>query len=448
MLIEHISEAVGKTPLLRIPESVTGIPADKLVVYAKLEHLNPFGSLKDRPAIGMLSKELEGIAARGETVIDTSSGNMAKAMALLCSIKGVNFRIVSNRIKVPEVKRVLQLLGVHIDEFPDLAACPDPSDPNSPDQYIERIMAAEPGAFYNPQQFFNPQNPNAHYQGTGQEIFADGGAMDFLLAGVGTAGSSQGVSRLLKEKNPSLETIGVIAAKGQQVPGIRSADYNQMNEIGLFDKSLYSHLISVSTEEAIDGALSLIRQCGVMSGISAGAQFAALVKHFKPLAPAFTEQKKVVFIVCDRAEWYLSIFQKYRPELFALPSRRQSVRTVTDEEAQAAPRVSVEEATEWLDAGAIVVDMRGMLGYTTSHIPGAIHMSTDELADKSEWGLPFSTKHKVLFVCPIGEESRKFAAFFSRRGLDCASLDGGFEAWLDSDGATERAARQNQYGEL
>ena len=441
MLINHISEAVGNTPLLRIPESVTGIPASKLEVYAKLEHLNPFGSLKDRPAINMLINELDGILSRGETVIDTSSGNMAKAMALMCSIRGIKFRIVTNRIKVPEVKRVLQLLGVQIDEFPDLAACPDPTDPNSPDQYIERIMASEPGKFFNPQQFFNPLNPDAHNKGTGQEIFADAGAVDFLFAGVGTAGSSQGVARFLKEKNPALQTFGVVATKGQQIPGIRSNEYNQMGEIGLFSKGLYAEFITVSTDEAIDGSLALIRQCGVMAGISAGAQFAALLKHFKELAPKFTEPKKAVFIVCDRAEWYLSLFQKHRPELFQLPSRRESVRTVTDKQANEAPQISVEEAVKWLaePSGLLVVDMRGMLAYTTSHIPGSIHLSAEELADKSEWGVPFSNGQRVLFVCPVGEESRKFAAFFASRGIKCASLEGGFAAWRDEEQATERS---------
>lgn len=443
MLITHIAQAAGQTPLLLIPESVTGIPAGKLQVYAKLEHLNPFGSLKDRPAINMLTNELEGILNRQETVIDTSSGNMAKAMALLCSISGIKFRIVTNRIKVPEVKRILQLLGAQIDEFPDLAACPDPSDPNSPDQYIERIMTAEPGRFFNPQQFFNPLNPEAHQKGTGQEIFADGGAMDFFFAGVGTAGSSKGVGNFLKEKNPALETFGVIAAKGQQIPGIRSNEYNQMNEIGLFERSFYSQLLAVTTEEAIDGALTLIRSCGILCGISAGAQFAALIKHFREEAKTFTEQKKAVFIVCDRAEWYLSLFQKHRPELFQLPARRPSVRTVTDREAAQAPLLTVQEAAAWLDqpAGLIVVDLRGMLAYTTSHIPGSIHMSAEELTDKSEWGLPFANGQRVLFVCPVGEESKKFAAFFKSRGLNCASLEGGYQAWRDADQPTERSTR-------
>ena len=232
MLIKHITEAIGNTPLLEIDPKVHGLK--NINLYAKLEHLNPFGSLKDRPALGLLRDELAALAAGNKTAIESSSGNMAKAMTLICSTHGIPFRIVTNRIHVREVKQILQLVGAQIDEFPGMSSCPDPRDPNNPLAYIERSMAAEPGKFFHGSQYTNEKNPDAHYKTTGPEILADAGTIDFLITGLGTAGSSGGVGRFLKEKNPNLKIVGLVAPKGQVIPGIRSAD--EMYEVGLFKK--------------------------------------------------------------------------------------------------------------------------------------------------------------------------------------------------------------------
>ena len=354
-------------------------------------------------------------------------------------MRGIPFRIVTNKVQVKEVKQILQLLGAQIDEFPGLSACPDPTDPNNPLAYIERVMAAEPGKFFHASQFTNPKNSDAHKDTTGPEIFADAGSMDYLFAGLGTSGSSRGVGQFLQEKNPALKTIGIVAPKGQHLPGIRSAD--EMFEVGLFERNFYEQIVEATTNEAIDAMLVLIRQLGVMSGPTGGAQFAAALKYLKSVDASLTEKKNAVFIVCDRTEWYLSFLQKHRPELFELTKRKDSVRTVTDEQAKLAPSLSVDEATKWIanSKSLVIVDLRGSLAFKASHIPGSINMPAEGLEDLSEWGVPFSNDHRVLFICPVGEQSRKFAAFFKSRGVDCTSLTGGFIAWRDGGKPTERS---------
>ena len=438
MLIRNITEAIGRTPLLEVDPEVHGLK--NILLFAKLENLNPFGSLKDRPALNLLKDNMQSILAGSQTVIESSSGNMAKAMQLICSMRDIPFRIVTNKVQVREVKQILQLLGAQIDEFPGLSACPDPTDPNNPLAYIERVMAANPGQFFHASQFTNEKNSQAHEESTGPEIFADAGNIDYLIAGLGTSGSSRGVGQFLKTKNPQLKTIGVVAPKGQHLPGIRSVD--EMFEVGLFHKEFYEEVVEVTTDEAIDAMLVLIRKLGIMSGPTGGAQFAAALRHLKEIDGTLTEKKSAVFIVCDRTEWYLSFLQKNRPELFELTKRKDSVRTVSEDDAKSSPQLKVDEAAKWIanPKALVVVDLRGSLAFKASHIPGSINMPAEGLEDLSEWGVPFSNGHRVLFVCPVGEQSKKFAAFFKGRGIDCASLAGGFIAWRDGGKTTERSA--------
>lgn len=445
MLIKSVLEVVGQTPLLEIDARVHGLKNIKL--YAKLEHLNPFGSLKDRPAWNMLSEYLPAVMAAGQTVIESSSGNMAKAMQTICSMHGVPFRVVTNRIHVTEVKQMLQLLGAEVNEFPGMSSCPDPSDPNNPVAFIEREIAAHPGKYFHTTQYTNDRNTAAHQNKTGPEIVADlGGAkpgaakVDYFIAGLGTTGSSRGVSEHLRSLNKDLSIVGVVAKKGQVIPGIRNAD--EMYEVGLFKKDMYKEVVEVDVAEAIDGVLTLCRKLGVLAGPTSGAAYAAALKHLRAIDAQLTEPRTAVFIVCDRVEPYLSYLQKYRPELFGVAGRRkESARTVSAEVIARAPEVTVDKVTEWLAAsagGSLVVDMRGSLAFKASRISGSINLPAEQLEDMSERGVPFATSQRVLFVCPTGDQSRRFAAYFASQGVDCASLTGGFIAWRDSGKPLEK----------
>lgn len=438
MLVKSVFELIGNTPLLEIDRSVHGLKNIRL--YAKLEHLNPFGSLKDRAAWNILSEEVAALSAENQTVIESSSGNMAKAMTVICGMHGVPFRVVTNRIPVREVKQMLQLLGAEVSEFPGLSSCPDPTDPNNPIAQIEREMAANPGKYFHTSQFTNEKNTAAHKNRTGPEIVLDlasAGGVDYFITGMGTTGSSRGAGEHLKAVNDKLQVLGVVAKKGHVVPGIRNSD--EMHEVGLFKKDFYDNILEVDTDDAIDGMLTLSRKPGVLAGPTSGASFTAALRHLKAIDATLTSQRNAVFIVCDRVEWYLSYLQKYRPELFGLSLRKDSPRSLSEEDASGAAESTVEEAKKALsEKPPLVVDLRGSLAYKAGHIAGSINIPAEQLDEICRFGVPFPAGQKVLLVCPVGDESRRFTAFLSKRGVDCSSLKGGFIAWRDAGEAVAR----------
>jgi len=442
MLVRHVSELIGNTPLFEIPQSVHGLK--NINLFAKLELLNPFGSVKDKSAWNVLKDDIEQIAAEGKTVIESSSGNMAKAMQLVCSVYGVPFKIVTNRIKVREVKQVLQLLGADVDELPGLSECPDPTDPNDPITFIEQMMSANPGKYFHTSQYTNEKNIDAHYHSTGKEIHddlkaANAGEVDFFVGGLGTTGSTRGSGTYLKEQNKDMKNIGVIASKGHLLPGIRNVD--EMYEVGLFRKDFYDEIIEVSMDESIDAMLTMVKKCGILAGPTGGGSLAAAIKYLKPLDEKLTRKHNAVFIVCDRIEWYISYLQKNRPELFGLAVKKDTVKAVTQEEIDKAPELDVDDL-EALIAKAdkpVIVDMRGALAFKASRIPGSINIPADNLEDIADMGVPFGTSQKVILVCPTGDVSRRFAAYFKGKEIDCHSLTGGFVAWRDADKTMEKS---------
>lgn len=443
MLVKHVTDLIGHTPLFEIPQEVHGLK--NINLYAKLELLNPFGSVKDKSAWNVLKEDIESIKKEGKTVIESSSGNMAKAMQLVCSVYGVPFKIVTNRIKVREVKQILQLVGAEVDELPGLSECPDPTDPNDPITFIEQIMSANPGKYFHTSQYTNEKNIHAHYHSTGTEIQKDldeagAGLVDYFVGGLGTTGSTRGSGTYLKEKNPEMKNVGVIASKGHLLPGIRNVD--EMYEVGLFRKDFYDDIVEVSMDESIDAMLTLIRQCGILAGPTGGGSLAAAMKYLKPLDATLTRKHNCVFIVCDRVEWYLSYLQKNKPEIFGLSVKKDSVKAVTKEDAENAPEVDVDQLSELVKAGdkkLQIVDMRGSLAFKASRIEGSINIPTDNLEDIADMGVPFANDQKVILVCPTGEVSKRFAAFFKARGVDCYSLTGGFVAWRDAGMTTEKS---------
>ena len=443
MLVKHVTDLIGHTPLFEIPQEVHGLK--NINLYAKLELLNPFGSVKDKSAWNVLKEDIENNKKKGKTVIESRSGNMAKAMQLVCSVYGVPFKIVTNRIKVREVKQILQLVGAEVDELPGLSECPDPTDPNDPITFIEQIMSANPGKYFHTSQYTNEKNIHAHYHSTGTEIQKDlddagAGLVDYFVGGLGTTGSTRGSGTYLKEKNPEMKNVGVIASKGHLLPGIRNVD--EMYEVGLFRKDFYDDIVEVSMDESIDAMLTLIRQCGILAGPTGGGSLAAAMKYLKPLDATLTRKHNCVFIVCDRVEWYLSYLQKNKPEIFGLSVKKDSVKAVTKEDAEQAPEVDVDQLSELVKGGdkeLQVVDMRGSLAFKASRIAGSINIPTDNLEDIADMGVPFANDQKVVLVCPTGEVSKRFAAFFKARGVDCYSLTGGFVAWRDAGMTTEKS---------
>jgi cysteine synthase/rhodanese-related sulfurtransferase len=429
---DSITEAIGRTPLVRIDPAVHGLR--NIDLYAKLESLNPFGSLKDRAAWHMARPHLRRAAERGDTVVELSSGNTAKALALIAGLHGLPFRSVTNRMKVPEIKDLLLLLGAEIDELPGQAECLDPSDTHDPLTRMYRTITADGAGFLHTDQYFNDLNVEAHAEGTGPEIVADLGGRppEHFIACVGTAGSSTGVARVLRRHDPGVTVVGLVAEKSDFIPGIRNLD--EVHEVGLFDPGVYDEIEAVSADDAIDGLLTLVRRCGILAGPTGGGAYQGAVRHLRRLDAGLRRRQTAVFIVCDRVESYLSYVRERRPELFRQPARGNSVRTLTGDELAAAKVVGVAEARDWMVAeDPLVVDLRSAFAYRALHIDRSINIVDELFGELLRGGLPFGRNRPVLLVCPVGEKSARYAALLTRMGHpDVRSLDGGVIAWRDA----------------
>ncbi|HEY4383071.1 MAG TPA: pyridoxal-phosphate dependent enzyme [Ktedonobacteraceae bacterium] len=426
MLYQHITELIGNTPLLRIDPAVHQLP--NVEVYAKLETYNPFGSLKDRVAWAMLQDEIAHIVEKQQTIIEFSSGNTGKALAVLASLYGINYETITNRIKVPEVHDLLRLMGASIEVLPGMSECPDPNDPNDPLSYLEQKVHANPSHYFHTDQYRNTKNYQTHYEHTGREIFADLGNVDYFFGALGTAGSTRGVSTFLKEHNADLQTMGIVAEKGDFIPGLRNID--EMSEVGIFEKTLYQDILTVDAQDALSGMLTLISQSGVLGGPSSGAVYYALMQYLTKHSQEWTTPKNVVFIVCDRVEWYLSYIQKRRPELFAQKVPEDSFWKLKAEDFQHAPSIAPAQIERFLqEEDPLIVDTRGNLAYKIGHLPDSINIPDDKLADILTFGVPFPHERTILFVCPKGDISKKFAFFLQRKGYKAYSLEGGIIQW-------------------
>ncbi|MEU4117100.1 pyridoxal-phosphate dependent enzyme [Kitasatospora sp. NPDC028055] len=435
MRYDSITDAIGDTPLVRIDPAVTGLR--NIDLYAKLELLNPFGSVKDRAAWNMTREALPAAVARGDTVVELSSGNTAKALALIAGMHGLPFKSVTNRMKVPEIKDLLLLLGAEIEELPGRAECLDPTDTDDPLTRIHRMLSTAGSGYLHTDQYFNPLNLDAHLTGTGPEIVRDldGRAPDVFIACVGTAGSSTGVATVLRAHNPAVEVLGLVAHKSDFIPGIRTID--EVHEVGLFDPDTYDSIASVTAEQAIEGMLTLVRRCGLLAGPTGGGAYYGALRHLRALDAelADTEERRTaVFIVCDRVESYLGYVRDRRPELFDRPARPNSVGTLTEAELAAARAVDVDAARKWIaEEHPLVIDLRGPFAYAALHIEGSVNI-VDELFDELlHGGLPFGTRQPVLLACPVGEKSVRYAALLTRMGhQDARSLAGGIIGWRDA----------------
>lgn len=439
MLYKSVTELIGNTPLIEISKEITKLK--NINVYAKCELYNPFGSLKDRAGYAMLKDEIHKLKENNMTVIESSSGNTAKALQIICSMNGIPFKTVTNRIKIPETKEILKVAGAEIEELPGLSECPDPTDPNDPVAYIERIVSENPNKYYHTNQYTNLKNPKVHYEHTGKEIYDDLGKVDYFFGTLGTTGSSRGTIEYLLEKNKNLKKIGIIAEKGDTIPGIRNKD--EMYEVGIFNKSLYDEIVSINSDEAIEEMLVLNRKCGILGGPTSGAAFKGTLKYLREIDDKLKEPANAVFIACDRMEWYMSYIKKRRPEIFDSEIKRETIRTLSEEDMKYAKTIDVNNAEEWIEKNnPIIIDLRGNLAYKNGHIANAINITDIFFEDLVDNGTPFSKENSVLLVCSIGDKSKKFSSLLNKKGMNVYSLENGMTAWRENSLPVKRSLRE------
>ena len=439
MLYKSVTELIGNTPLIEISKEITKLK--NINVYAKCELYNPFGSLKDRAGYAMLKDEIQKLKENNMTVIESSSGNTAKALQIICSMNGIPFKTITNRIKIPETKEILKVAGAEIEELPGLSECPDPTDPNDPVAYIERIVSENSNKYYHTNQYTNLKNPKVHYEHTGKEIYDDLGKVDYFFGTLGTTGSSRGTIEYLLEKNKNLKKIGIIAEKGDTIPGIRNKD--EMYEVGIFNKSLYDEIVSVNSDEAVEEMLVLNRKCGILGGPTSGAAFKGTLKYLREIDDKLKEPANAVFIACDRMEWYMSYIKKRRPEIFDSEIKRETIRTLTEEDMKYAKTIDINNAEEWIEKNnPIIIDLRGNLAYKNGHIANAINITDIFFEDLVDNGTPFSKENSVLLVCSIGDKSKKFSSLLNKKVMNVYSLENGMIAWRENSFPLKRSLRE------
>lgn len=298
MLINNITELIGNTPIIKLDQSVHGLK--NIDLYAKLEYLNPFGSLKDRTAYMMIKDNIKKIKEKKLTVIETSSGNTAKALQCICNVNNIKFTTVTNRIKISESKNILKFIGANVIEVS--------REVNTVDEIL-KMMNESRDSYFHTTQYTNSDNVKAHYE-TGREIFNDIGKVDYFISVLGTSGSSKGTSLFLEEKNKDLVKIGVVTSNDSYIPGIRTQ--SEMKEVGIFKKTNYDKIISVDGNTAKDYMKILSNKYGILAGPSTGASFCASLNYLKEIDDSLTERKKAVFIVCDRLETYANYIKNNR----------------------------------------------------------------------------------------------------------------------------------------
>ena len=293
-MYKTLADYVGQTPLVRL-QRLPGADVDARgnIVLAKLEGNNPAGSVKDRPALSMILRaEARGEIKPGDTLIEATSGNTGIALAMAAAMRGYRMLLVMPENQSVERRQTMRAFGA------ELVLTPTAGGMESARDVAEKMRDDGRGIILD--QFANADNPLAHFEGTGPEIWAQTqGRVSHFVSSMGTTGTIMGVSRYLKEQNPGVCIVGCQPEDGSQIPGIRK--WNEAYLPKIFDRSRVDRVESVSQGDAEEMARRLAREEGVFAGISSGGAICVALRLAREL-----ENATIVAIVCDRGDRYLS----------------------------------------------------------------------------------------------------------------------------------------------
>ncbi len=285
-----IESLVGNTPLVRL-QRLPGATGNHVLM--KLEGDNPAGSVKDRPAMSMIQRaEARGEIAPGDALVEATSGNTGIALAMAAAIKGYRMKLVMPANMSEERKASMAAYGAEL-----ILVSEEEGMEGARDLAIAMNRRGE-GKLLD--QFANPDNPLAHYEKTGREIWRDtGGEVTHFVSSMGTTGTIMGVSRFLKQMNPAVEIIGLQPADGSRIPGIRRWPEEYLPKI--FDRSRVDRIVDVSQRDAEITMRRLAAEEGICCGVSSGGAAYVALQLAREL-----ENATIVAIVCDRGDRYLS----------------------------------------------------------------------------------------------------------------------------------------------
>ena len=295
-----VLDLIGSTPVVRLGRlpQLEGVEAE---VWAKLENLNPGGSVKDRICLAMIERaEREGRLQRGGTIIEPTSGNTGIGLALVAAVKGYRLVLTMPDTMSEERRSLLAAYGARLEITPDSKGM------HAAVRRAEELLAEHPD-WYMPQQFNNPANPDAHRRTTGPEILRQLPRVDAFVAGVGTGGTITGVGQVLRERRADTQIIAVEPAASPVLSGGQPG-FHRIQGIGagfvpdVLDTRIFDRVIRVTDEVAASHARALARYEGHLVGISAGANCAAAIEVARTLGKGAV----VLTVFCDTGERYLT----------------------------------------------------------------------------------------------------------------------------------------------
>ena len=290
MKTRTLEDFVGNTPLVRL-QRLPGKTSN--TILAKLEGNNPAGSVKDRPALSMIKHaQARGEIKPGDTLIEATSGNTGIALAMAAAMQGYELILVMPENQSVERRATMKAFGAKLVLVSQEASMEGARD------LADQMQREGKGRVLN--QFANPDNPLAHYEGTGPEIWRDTeGKVSHFVSAMGTTGTIMGTSRFLKEKNAKIQIVGVQPAPGSQIPGIRAWPKEYLPKI--FDAKRVDRVLEVTQTESEDMTRRLAQEEGIFCGISSGGATVAALRLSQEL-----ENAVIVTIICDRGDRYLS----------------------------------------------------------------------------------------------------------------------------------------------
>ncbi len=294
MTFRTLGEFVGNTPLVQLMRLPGADNARRNnVVLAKLEGNNPAGSVKDRAALSMIARaEARGRIKPGDTLIEATSGNTGIALAMAATMRGYRMTLIMPENQSVERCQTMRAFGA------ELVLTPKAGGMEAARDLADRMMADGKGIVLD--QFANPDNPLAHYEGTGPEIWRDTeGRITHFVSSMGTTGTIMGCSRYFKEKNPAIRIVGCQPEEGSQIPGIRKWPEAYLPKI--YDGSRVDQVENVGQGQAEEMTRRLAREEGIFAGISSGGAMVVALRIASQV-----ENAVIVSIVCDRGDRYLS----------------------------------------------------------------------------------------------------------------------------------------------